>query len=138
MNTGDIGNLLIEKGLKVTPQRIAIFMAVLKSNHPSADQVLEFIRINNPNISLATVYKVLDTFVRNGLIHMVKTDKDVKRYDAVLEKHHHIYFSDSDIIKDYIDPELNKMMDKYFSKNPIPGLKIEDIKLQIIGRSFAE
>lgn len=136
MTTEEIRAMLIGKGLKVTPQRIAILTAVLSlGNHPNADQVLEHIRVNNPNISLATVYKVLDTLVENRLIIMVKTDKDIKRYDAFTEKHHHIYYSDSDKIEDYIDAELTDLLEKYFQKKEIPEFTVEDIKVQIIGKS---
>jgi Fur family peroxide stress response transcriptional regulator len=79
---------------------------------------------------------VLDALVENALIKKVKTERDIMRYDAVMENHHHLYCSDSDRIEDYKNnnEELNGMLKKYFKKNRIPGFKIEDIKLQIIGR----
>jgi Fur family peroxide stress response transcriptional regulator len=126
---------LLEKGLKVTPQRMAILEAIIiLHNHPTAESIIDYIRINNPNISTATVYKVLDALVENGLIRKVKTEKDIMRYDAFLEKHHHLYSSDSDRIEDYLDDELNEMLGRHFEKKIIPGFKIEDIKLQIIGK----
>jgi len=136
MTVEEISNMLIEKKLKVTPQRIAILEAVIKlGNHPNAEQINDYISRRNPNISLATVYKVLDILVENNLVKMVKTDKDIKRYDAFLKKHHHIYYSDSDKIEDYFDLELNEILEKYFENKRIPGLAIEDIKLHIIGKS---
>lgn len=135
MNAGEISSRLYEKGLKVTPQRIAIFEAIVKlNNHPAAENIVEYIRKNHPNISVATVYKVLEVFVENGLVKKVKTDSDTMRYDAILERHHHIYCSDSDRIEDYTDNELNEILDSYFSKKKIPHFRIEDIKLQIIGK----
>jgi Fur family peroxide stress response transcriptional regulator len=56
------------------------------------------------------------------------------RYDAVMESHHHLYCSESDRIEDYKDNELNELLEKYFEKKKIPDFKIEDIKLQIIGK----
>ena len=56
------------------------------------------------------------------------------RYDAVMECHHHIYYSDSYMIEDYNNDDLSKMLKEFFMKNTISGFKIEDIKLQIIGR----
>lgn len=135
MKTEDIINKLTVKGLKVTPQRITILEAIIKlNNHPTAENIIEYIRKNHPNISVATVYKVLDTLVENELIRKVKTEKDIMRYDADMESHHHIYCSDSDRIEDYIDDELNKMLEKYFSNKKIPDFRIEDIRLQIIGK----
>ena len=131
----DISGKLIEKGLKVTPQRIAILEAIIKlNNHPTAENIIDYIRKNHPNISVATVYKVLDALVENGLIEKVKTEKGIMRYDAVMESHHHVYCSDSERIEDYVDNELNKLLEKYFKEKKIPDFQIEDIKLQIIGK----
>ena len=136
MNTEKISNKLIDKGLKVTPQRIAILKAVHElNNHPDAEQILDFIRKDNPRISLATVYKVLDVLIDNDLIRTIKTDKDTKRYDAIIENHHHLYFSDSDKIVDYVDHDLAELLKEYFRKKVIPGFFIEEIKLQITGKS---
>ncbi len=135
MKTEDISNQLAVKGLKVTPQRIAILEAIIKlNNHPTAENIIEYIRKNHPNISVATVYKVLDALVENELIRKVKTEKDIMRYDAIMESHHHIYFTDSDRIEDYVDNELNEMLEKYFRQKKIPDFRIEDIRLQIIGK----
>jgi len=135
MKVGEISAKLNEKGLKVTPQRIAILQAIIKlNNHPTADNIIEYIRNNHPNIATATVYKVLDALVLNELIKKVKTEKDIMRYDAILENHHHIYCSGSDKIEDYNDNELNELLEKYFEKKKIPDFKIEDIKVQIIGK----
>jgi len=56
------------------------------------------------------------------------------RYDAEVESHHHLYCSESDRIEDFVDTELNEMIEKYFEKKKIPDFKIEDVKLQIIGK----
>jgi Fur family peroxide stress response transcriptional regulator len=135
MEISEIRNKLIEKRLKVTPQRLAILEAIFKlNNHPTAEKIIDYIRNNHPNISTATVYKVLDALVANELIRKVKTEKDVMRYDAITESHHHLYSSQSDRIEDFEDTELNKLIDNYFKKKKIPDFIIEDVKLQIIGK----
>jgi Fur family transcriptional regulator, peroxide stress response regulator len=135
MEVSEIRKKLMEKGLKVTPQRIAILEAIVKlNNHPTAENIIDYIRKNHPNIATATVYKVLDALVENKLIRKVKTDKDFMRYDAIMEKHHHLYSAESDRIEDYFDWELNELLEKYFETKGIPDFKIEDIKLQIIGK----
>ena len=130
----NITSKLSEAGLKITPQRIAVLEAVMElRNHPTAENVIDFIKSNHPNIATGTVYKTLETFVEKGLIKKVKTDRDIMRYDAMTDPHHHLYCSTSDRIEDFMDPELQKMIQKYFDKHKIPNFKIEDIKLQIIG-----
>jgi Fur family transcriptional regulator, peroxide stress response regulator len=135
MEITGIRDKLIGKGLKVTPQRIAILEAIIKlNNHPTAENIIDYIRKNHPNIATATVYKVLDALSVNELIRKVKTERDIMRYDAVMERHHHLYSSESDRIEDLVDIELNEMIEKYFEKKKIPDFKIEDIRLQIIGK----
>jgi Fur family peroxide stress response transcriptional regulator len=135
MKIHEIRNKLIEKGLKVTPQRIAILEAIVTlNNHPTAENMIDYIRKNHPNIATATVYKVLDALVAHELIKKVKTERDIMRYDAIMESHHHLYCSESDRIEDFVDTELNDMIEKYFEKKKIPDFKIEDVKLQIIGK----
>jgi Fur family peroxide stress response transcriptional regulator len=125
---------LKHKGLKITPQRIAIYEAVLKlNNHPTAENIIDYIKKNHPNISVGTIYKVLDSLVENDLLKKVKNEKDVMRYDAIMQRHHHLYCSETDKIEDFDDPELDKIITEYFSKKKIKGFKIKDISLQITG-----
>jgi Fur family transcriptional regulator, peroxide stress response regulator len=136
MSLDEIINMLMYKGLKVTPQRIAIFEAVITlNNHPTVEQIIDYIRKNHPNVAIATVYKVLDALIEHELIKRINTEKDITRYDAIVEPHHHIYYSDSNKIEDYIDNELTALLKAYFKEKEIPGITIEEIKLQIIGTS---
>jgi Fur family peroxide stress response transcriptional regulator len=129
----DFREKLQEKGLKVTPQRVAIFEAILKlDNHPTADDIISFIKTNHPNISVGTVYKVLDTLVENNLLKKVKTEKDIMRYDPLLSNHNHLYCSETERIEDFEDEKLNALICDYFTKNKIK--KFQDIKLQITGK----
>ena len=131
----EIRTRLIEKGLRVTPQRVAIYDAILKlRNHPTAEEIIAIIKKDQPHIATGTVYKVLDSLVENELIRKVKTERDIMRYDAITENHHHLYCAESDRIEDYFDIELNEIIGNYFIKKGIPDFEIEDIKLQIIGK----
>jgi Fur family peroxide stress response transcriptional regulator len=130
----DIRNKFAEKGLKTTPQRVVILEAIYKlNNHPTADNIIEYIREAHPNIATGTVYKVLETLVENGLIKKVTTDRDVMRYDGIIENHHHLYCSECDLIEDYKDEELDILLQNHFKNKNIKGFKIEDIVLQIRG-----
>ncbi len=135
MKIMDVSQKLVEKGLKVTPQRIAILDAIIElKNHPTAENIIDFIHKNHPHISVGTVYKVLETLVESRIIHKVNTEKDVMRYDADIDSHHHIFYADSDKIEDLYDDTLTEIIMQHFKKNAIPGFRIEDIKLHVIGR----
>lgn len=130
-----IKNKLIEKGLKVTPQRIYTLDAIYSlNNHPTAEMIMEYVSDNYPGIAMGTIYKILDVFVSNNLIKRVKTEKDIMRYDGVMTSHHHLYSSETGQIKDYADEELDKFMSDYFKKKKIQNFEIQEIKLQINGK----
>lgn len=135
MNLNDYKLQLKSKGLKVTPQRMAVLEAVdVLHDHPTAEEVGRFIRKKYPNIATGTIYKTLDTLAEKDIINRVKTDNGLLRYDAIHDMHHHLYCLQTDRIEDYYDTELTEIINKYFEKKEIPNFKIEDIKLQIMGR----
>lgn len=77
-------------GLKVTPQRMAIYKALLKSDeHPSATAVFHKIREVFPSISLDTVNRTLLTLNEIGAARIVEGSGNAKRFDANLEGHQH-------------------------------------------------
>jgi Fur family peroxide stress response transcriptional regulator len=135
MHPTDYKTKLKERGLKVTPQRLAVLEAVhVLNDHPTAEEVGIFIRKMYPNIATGTVYKTLETLVDKDIIIRVKTDRGILRYDAVREAHHHLYCAQTDRIEDYYDPDLTRIINRHFKKKAIPNFRIEDIKLQIVGK----
>jgi Fur family transcriptional regulator, peroxide stress response regulator len=129
-----IRDLISSKGIKVTPQRMRVLEAVYSlKNHPTAENILDFIRKKDPNISSGTVYKVLETLVDNKLIKKVKTEKDIMRYDGVMENHHHLYCIQCDYIEDYYNEKLDKLLNDFFEENNIENFKVEDVKVSISG-----
>ncbi len=130
----EIRDLISEKGIKVTPQRMRVLQAIYKlDNHPTAENIIDYIRRNDPNIGSGTVYKVLETLVQNNLIRKVKTDKDIVRYDGVIEHHHHLYCTECEHIEDYYNEKLDKLLSEFFIENKIDDFTIEEIKLNITG-----
>ena len=126
---------LKEKGLKITPQRLVIYEAIVElNNHPTAENIIDIIKQNYPNISVGTVYKVLDSLVENDLLKKVKTENGIMRYDPVLSDHHHLYCSETDRIEDYKDDELNSLISDYFKNKKIKNFKVQEVKLQITGK----
>jgi Fur family peroxide stress response transcriptional regulator len=77
-------------GLKVTPQRVAVYKALIESKeHPSADVLWRKLRKTFPNISLDTVNRTLLTLAEIGAAFVVEGSGDVKRFDGCLENHQH-------------------------------------------------
>jgi len=134
VNNQEIAGKLSESGMRVTPQRIAILEAVMAlNNHPTAEKIIEYIKKNYPNISVGTVYKVLDSFVEKKLLARVKTEGGVMRFDPLLKKHHHLYCEETDRIEDFEDENLDQLISDYFNKKGIKNFNIEDFNLHITG-----
>ncbi len=82
--------ILREKGLKVTPQRIAVYnMLRSTTQHPNAETIYKTLEPANPTMSLATVYKTLDYFKQLGLVQELNVGEPSSRYDAVMKCHPH-------------------------------------------------
>lgn len=122
-------------GLKITPQRLTVLDSIsLMNTHPTAEDIIVFVRKMHPNIAVGTVYNILEALEQKDLIKKVKTEAGVFRYDGVTEHHHHLYCQESDRIADYIDEDLDSILKDYFSRKKPENFKIEEIKLQINGK----
>ena len=136
-NLHNITRALSEKGLKVTHQRIVVLEALMETNrHPAAEDIYEKINKKYPSISLATVYKTLETFVENDLIDLVSSPHGKMRYDARTDNHNHIYVSNTNEILDYEDEELRNILMDYLKRKKFENLNITDIKLHIRGEKI--
>ena len=86
----EIAQILREKGLKVTPQRIAVYnMLCNTKEHPDAETIYKTLEPTNPTMSLATVYKTLDFFKQLGLVQELNVGEGRSRYDADVDWHPH-------------------------------------------------
>lgn len=125
---------LRDAGLKVTPQRLAVYNALKKSNHPTAEDLIEIVQKKYPSIASGTIYHIMDAFVEKDLVKKVYTHGDVMRYDAILKKHHHLHDSESDRIEDYFDNELFHLVKKHLKKQNLSGFELTDIKIKLMGK----
>jgi Fur family peroxide stress response transcriptional regulator len=76
--------------LSITPQRVAIYRELVSSTtHPSAVDIYNKVREYFSNISLDTVSRTLQTFQQVGLVKVVESSGDPKRFDSNLDPHHH-------------------------------------------------
>lgn len=87
---GALRQALEANGQRFTPQRAAVFRFLSSTEvHPSADDVFLAVRRELPGISLATVYKSLETLVGCGLAVKLTYSDGSARYDGRTDPHHH-------------------------------------------------
>ena len=77
-------------GLKITPQRVAIFKALVSTDaHPTAEEVYKMVRQDIRNISLDTVNRTLLTLAQIGAAFQVEGTGQPRRFDGDLGDHQH-------------------------------------------------
>ncbi len=91
--------LLKQNGLKVTTQRIDILEALENrpDKHLTAEEIYECVRIKNPDIGLATVYRTIQLLTELNLIDKLNLGDGFVRYeignqgcDDTAHHHHHL------------------------------------------------
>lgn len=79
-------------GLKITPQRVAVFRALIQSSeHPTAHTMFKTIQPAFPHISFDTVNRTLLTFAAIGVVEVVEVFGGPKRFDPDIRGHHHLH-----------------------------------------------
>jgi len=88
--TAEFRAVCTRAGLRITPQRVAVYQALIKSKrHPPAEIVCRTVRKTLPNISLDTVNRTLLKFVKIGVASVLPGSGDPKRFDGQTSNHHH-------------------------------------------------
>ena len=87
----DQADLLRQRGIQVTAQRLAVLRAVTGQPHIAADAVADAVRAEIGAISLQSVYDALGVLVCEGLIRRIQPAGSPARFeDRVGDNHHHL------------------------------------------------
>ncbi len=100
---------LREKGLKITPQRLAIIDVLIEKRpfHPGASLIYAEGKKKAKVLSLSTVYATLQEFSRCGLLQTLEFDQRENRYEVNLEEHVNLICQRCGKISDYPSPSLS-------------------------------
>ncbi len=84
-------DLLRQRGIQVTAQRLAVLRAVARQPHIAADAVADVVRADIGAISLQAVYDALGLLAAEGLIRRIQPAGSPARFeDRVGDNHHHL------------------------------------------------
>jgi Fur family ferric uptake transcriptional regulator len=87
----DPAELLRQRGIQVTAQRLAVLRVVSRHPHITADAVAESVRNEIGAISLQSVYDALAVLVAEGLIRRIQPAGSPARFEnRVGDNHHHL------------------------------------------------
>ncbi len=87
----DPTDVLRERGLRVTAQRLAVLRAVSSTPHATAGAVGQTVRGELGAVSIQAVYDVLEILTEKGLLRRIQPAGSPARYeDRVGDNHHHL------------------------------------------------
>ena len=99
-----------EKGLKLTPQRYAVYaMMIHTESHPTVEDIYQAVQPMFPMLSLNTVYYSVAALKKAGLISDVPVQDSPARFDANMDQHHHLVCVECRKIEDLYDKALDRL-----------------------------
>jgi Fe2+ or Zn2+ uptake regulation protein len=134
MNQSEITTRMKEKGLRITPQRYAVYANLLsRHDHPTVEDILGEINKELPIASKASVYSALTVLREEGLVEEVLLDEGVTRYDARVTPHHHCICQNCRAIED-LDWEVFSNMFSNIPRESLPqGFQFQTYQVTVKG-----
>lgn len=117
--------------MKYSRQRELVREVVLTNKiHPTADKVYNMLHEENPNISLATVYRNLNLLAHEGVIAKITTPYGGDRFDGDVTEHYHMICTACGEVFDSSISLLNEIDEKVKS---ITGFHVQSHQLILYG-----
>jgi Fe2+ or Zn2+ uptake regulation protein len=124
-------DVLGASGQRYTEQRAAVYRYLCATtSHPTADDVFTAVRAEIPDISLATVYKALETLVGCELAMKLAYADGSARYDGRTDPHPHARCVQCGAVTDVpgrLDPA------SLGGIGSVDGFRIQGYRLELIG-----
>jgi Fur family transcriptional regulator, peroxide stress response regulator len=116
-------------GQRYTEQRAAVYRALVSTDqHPTADEVYTDVRAEIADISLATVYKALETLVSCGLAVKLSYGDGSARYDARTDDHLHSRCLSCGAVRDVPAASVPHPQVEVGD-----GFRVEGIRVEVVG-----
>jgi len=135
----DLCSALESRGQRCTRQRIAIHQMLSQTTkHPTAEQVYMTVKRQIPSVSLATVYKGLESLVACGMAQKLQHADGTARYDANCRPHYHLRCQKTGRLDDApvpFDPDLLTALDEELPDRLAKerGFKVTGYRLELLG-----
>lgn len=118
-------------GQRFTEQRASVYRYLRQTtSHPTADDVFTAVRTDIPDISLATVYKSLETLVGCGLARKLTYGDGSARYDGRTDPHHHARCVACGSV---VDVPGRLEHSAIHGLGPVPDFAVEGYRLELVG-----
>ena len=124
-----------QNGLRMTGQRKVIAQIPDSSkDHPDVEELFARASAQDPNMSLATVYRTVKTLEERGILAKVEFGDGRARYEAAGRAHHdHLIDVDTGKIIEFVDPEIEALQEKIAAKL---GYRLTGHRMELFGEKL--
>jgi Fur family peroxide stress response transcriptional regulator len=131
-STKNLVNNLKKAGLRVTPQRLAIYRCLVSSDdHPTAQTLFEQLQHTLPSLSRATVYNTLQALEHHGLVQKIGEAGDgAVHYDANATPHINLVCTRCHRVEDFWDASLEGVGERVVSRS---GYRVHSMRVAYYG-----
>ena len=120
---------LKDNGLKLTTQRNLVIKQLLngKDKHFTAEDLYDKMKLKKKNISLATIYNTLHSFVEKKILKLIAVKEGKTIFCTNMKNHYHFFNPKTGKLTDipYKGIKINKL------PKPPKGTKIDNIEITI-------
>ena len=131
----DLRELLKKSGYKFTDQRSAVLDVLIKysDSHLSTDDIYNYVKANNPEIGIATVYRTLTLLEKVGAVIKLDLDDGCSRYELSRQdedhRHHHLICNNCGYISEVEDDLLETLEEQILQKD---GFLVTDHRVKFM------
>ena len=120
------------KGLRMTDQRRTIAGVLQEADdHPDVEELFNRAVTEDPNISLATVYRTVKLFEEAGILDKHDFGDGRARYETADRSHHdHLIDMNSGEVIEFMDPDIEALQEKIAAKL---GYELRGHRLELYG-----
>lgn len=138
-NQESFKELLKQKGLKVTTQRIAILEALdsRPGKHLTAEEIYDLVKQQYPEIGLATVYRTIQLLSELNLLDKLNLGDGYVRYEVGAfgkreseHHHHHLICLKCGEISSFKDDLLETLEQRIYESE---GFRVKDHEVKLYG-----
>ena len=124
--------VLNQKDLKASSARLLLLEKLDSPNaHYSAEDLFQELKLILPGLSLGTVYKNLEDMRLAGMLRLVASPNQVKKYEW--ERGDHLHLVSGQYITDLEKPLLLEKIKTLINKEVGDNFEVKNIEIQIIG-----
>ena len=112
-----------------TEQKRIIYNALMLADHPTASELYEKIREDNPRLSRATVFRVLGQFAEDGVVRKLNLLGSDTRFDARTAPHAHCHCVRCGRVTDVFAEDFVPVM----NSDGVAGYKVLSTEIEFSG-----